>query len=85
MGLYHGGYRGFWLWDCSNNKTQLSRTFSRWIAGGASPFGTLLTARAMDSRGRIQVAAAGLHYSHSNPGSEPSLQLTPQFTAMTDS
>ena len=34
------------------------------------------------ARGRIGVAAASLHHSHSNAGSEPSLQLTPQLTAM---
>ena len=32
-------------------------------------------------RGRIRATAAGLHHSHSNVGSEPCLQSTPQLTA----
>ena len=36
------------------------------------------------TRGRIRAVAAGLHHSHSNAGSEPSLQPTPQLTAMLD-
>ena len=35
-------------------------------------------------RGRIGTAAAGLHHSHSNAGSEPHLQPTPQHTATPD-
>ena len=37
------------------------------------------------AKGLIGAAAAGLHQSHSNAGSEPSLQPTPQLTAMLDS
>ena len=33
------------------------------------------------ARGRIGTVAPGLHQSHSNVGSEPSLQPTPQLTA----
>ena len=33
------------------------------------------------ARGLIGAAAAGLHHSHSNMGSEPHLRLTPQLTA----
>ena len=36
------------------------------------------------ARSRIGAAAAGLHQSHSNTGSEPRLQLTPQLTATPD-
>ena len=36
------------------------------------------------ARGRIGATAAGLHHSHSNAGSEPRLQPTPQLTAMPD-
>ena len=36
------------------------------------------------ARGRVGAAAAGLCYSHSNEGSEPHLQPTPQFTATPD-
>ena len=36
------------------------------------------------ARGRIRAAAAGLHHSHSNVGSEPCLRLTPQLTATPD-
>ena len=36
------------------------------------------------ARGRIGAVASGLHQSHSNVGSEPCLQLTPQLTAMPD-
>ena len=32
------------------------------------------------TRGRIGATAAGLHHSHSNTGSEQSLQPTPQLT-----
>ena len=37
------------------------------------------------ARGRIRAVAAGLHHSHSNMGSEPRLQPTPQLMAMSDS
>ena len=36
------------------------------------------------ARGRIGAVAIGLHQSHSNEGSEPRLQPTPQLTAMLD-
>ena len=36
------------------------------------------------ARGLIGDVAAGPHHSHSNMGSEPHLQLTPQLTAMLD-
>jgi len=36
------------------------------------------------ARGRIRAMAAGLRQSHSNVGSEPCLQPTPQLTAMLD-
>ena len=36
------------------------------------------------ARGRIGAAAASLHQSHSNAGSEPRLQPTPQLTATLD-
>ena len=36
------------------------------------------------ARGPIGAVAASLHQSHSNSGSEPSLQPTPQLTAMPD-
>ena len=36
------------------------------------------------ARGRIGAVATGLHHSHSNLGSELSLQPTPQLTAMSD-
>ena len=36
------------------------------------------------ARGQIGTVAAGLHQSHSNSGSEPHLQPTPQLTAMPD-
>ena len=35
-------------------------------------------------RGQIRAVAAGLYHSHSNAGSEPQLQPTPQLTAMPD-
>ena len=35
-------------------------------------------------RGGIRAIAASLHHSHSNMGSEPCMQPTPQFTATTD-
>ena len=36
------------------------------------------------ARGLIRAVAAGLHHSHSNAGSEPRLQTTPQLTAPPD-
>ena len=36
------------------------------------------------ARGRIGTVATGLHHSHSNMGSEPCLQATPQLTATPD-
>ena len=36
------------------------------------------------ARGRAGAGAAGLHQCHSNSGSEPHLQLTPQLTAIPD-
>ena len=36
------------------------------------------------ARGRIGAIAADLHYSHSNAGSEPRLQPTPQLMAKLD-
>ena len=36
------------------------------------------------ARGLIGAVAAGLHQSHSNEGSEPSLQPTPQLAATPD-
>ena len=36
------------------------------------------------ARGRIGAVAAGLHHSHSNSGSEPHQQPTPQLTATPD-
>ena len=36
------------------------------------------------AKGPIGAVAASLHHSHSNEGSEPCLQLTPQLTAMPD-
>ena len=36
------------------------------------------------ARGRIGAVATGLHQSHSNAGSEPCLQPTPQLTATPD-
>ena len=36
------------------------------------------------ARGRIGALATGLHQSHSNAGSEPRLQPTPQLTATPD-
>ena len=36
------------------------------------------------ARGQIGAVATGLHYSHSNAWSEPSLQSTPQLTATLD-
>ena len=36
------------------------------------------------ARGRFRAVAAGLGHSHSNTGSEPHLQITPQLTSMLD-
>ena len=45
---------------------------------------TLVAYRNSQARGRIKAAAAGLHNSHSNAGSEPWLQPTPQLKATPD-
>ena len=42
---------------------------------------TLVAHGSSQVRGRIRATAAGLHHSHSNVGSEPCLQSTPQLTA----
>jgi len=34
--------------------------------------------------GQVRATAASLHHKHSNAGSEPGLQHTPQLTAMLD-
>ena len=36
------------------------------------------------ARGRVGAVATSLHHSHSNTGSEPRLQPTPELTATTD-
>ena len=36
------------------------------------------------ARDQVEATAAGLHHSHSNAGSEPHLQTTPQLTATPD-
>ena len=36
------------------------------------------------ARGQIRAVAVGLYHSHSNVGSEPGLQPTPQLTAILD-
>ena len=43
---------------------------------------TPTTYGSFQARGLIGSTAAGLHHSHSNVGSEPSLQPTPQLKAM---
>ena len=40
--------------------------------------------RSSQAKGQICAAAAGLHHSHSNSGSEPRLQPTPQLVATLD-
>ena len=45
---------------------------------------TLAAYGGSQARGPIGAIAAGLHHSHSNTGSEPHLQPTPQLTAMLD-
>ena len=40
--------------------------------------------RSSQARGQIRIAAAALHHSHSNAGSEPRLQPIPQLTATPD-
>ena len=47
--------------------------------------GTLEVYGSFQARGLIGAAAASLHHSHSNIGSEPCLQPTPQLTATADS
>ena len=48
-------------------------------------FRAILTAcGGSQARGLIGAIAAGLHHSHSNMGSEPSLRPTPQLTATLD-
>ena len=37
------------------------------------------------ARGPIGAVASGLHHSHSNTGSKPRLQVTPQLTGTPDS
>ena len=51
--------------------------FVCFVFSGASPGGSR-------ARGRIRAVAASLSQSHSNSGSEPRLQPTPQLKAMLD-
>ena len=46
--------------------------------------GTPMAHRRFQVRGGIGAATAGLYHSHSNSGSEPCLEPTPQLTAMPD-
>ena len=49
------------------------------VGGGApAPYGS------SQARGQIRAAVGGLHHSHSNTGSEPYLQPTPQLVAILD-
>jgi len=45
---------------------------------------TLVAYGRSQARGQIGATAAGLHHSHSNAGSKPRLEPTPQLTAMPD-
>ena len=45
---------------------------------------TLMAYGGSQARGLIRATSASLHYNHSNTGSEPHLQPTPQLTAMPD-
>ena len=45
---------------------------------------TPMAYRGSQARDRIEAVATGLCHSHSNAGSEPHLQPTPQLTAMLD-
>ena len=46
--------------------------------------GTPATYGSSEARGEIRAVAASLHHSHSNAGSKPHLQHTPQLTAVPD-
>ena len=56
----------------------LSKTFSLLFRATPTPY------RSSQARGQIGAAAASLLHSHSNSGSKPRLQPTPQLTAMPD-
>ena len=45
---------------------------------------TLKADRSSQARDQIRATAAGLHHSHSNAGSQPHLQATPQLMATPD-
>ena len=47
-------------------------------------FFCLFLSRRSQATGQIRAAATGLHQSHSNTGSEPHLQTTPQLVATPD-
>ena len=68
-------------WQCPDDGIQGQR--GTW--GFFGPFRAASAAcGGSQARGRIRAVAAGLHHSHSNSGSEPSLRLTPQLTATPD-
>ena len=50
----------------------------------AFSWAALAAYRGSQARGLIGAIATGLHQSHSNAGSEPHLQPTPQLTATPD-
>ena len=62
-------------WETESLSLFLSFVFSR--AAPAAYGGS-------QARGLIGAVAAGLHHSHSNAGSQPSLRPTPQLMAMPD-
>ena len=58
--------------------------FIYFFLGGGFSWAAHVAYGGSQARGRIGVIAASLHQSHSNPGSELSLQSTPQLMATPD-
>ena len=59
--------------------------YSLWRGGAGGRGGAVPEAHgSSQARGQIRVAASGLYHSHSNTGSEPHLQPTPQLMATPD-
>ena len=74
--------------SCDKHLTVLNEkntmTQSKFFGLFALPRATPVAYGGSQARGLIGAVAAGLHQSHSNVGSEPHLQPTPQLTATPD-
>ena len=72
------------IYNREDQQTQKLLLFSFLFFGGGGFRATPVAYGGSQARGRIRATAASLHHSHSNVGSEPHLQPTPQLSATLD-